>query len=220
MAATTEHLLLVVMPGTLRTVEVAALAAPLETTLAYIEQRTAMPLHGRVTVLFTRHADGCSLDGAADTQHRRVMLYACPNVLPARAINILAHELVHQLAHDYYGPMHLEADPALREGLATWGAGSYWLGTDGTFRRFVQRNYQTALLPLALDAEGQDTAGRNKLYYEWASFVEWQLSTFGRSAFDRAYTGGRVANGQAPYATVYGSDEPELERQWRQWLDE
>jgi hypothetical protein len=58
----------------------------------------------------------------------------------------------------------------------------------------------------------------NRLYYQWASFVEFLLETYGRERFDALYISGAQAPGSADYAGVYGKDLPTLEREWLAWL--
>jgi hypothetical protein len=201
--------------------QVRALAQPLNEALSYVSQRTGMKLSGPVNIIFDRHAGACGLDGAAYTQRRTILLYACPEIPTRRAINILAHEFVHQLANDHYGSAHLQADLILSEGLATWGAGKYWLGGEADFRSFVARNYGSSLLPLgshyrdfgSLDA-------MNRLYYQWASLVDFLIVTHGRENFDTLYTSGRgMQPNTADYQAVLGSDLAGVETQWKEWLN-
>lgn len=219
-AAQTAHLRLIAQPGSYGQVVVAGLAEPLEDALAYVSARTALQLQAPVTVIFTRHADFCGLDGLADTTNRTIYLYACPATPTGRAVNILAHEFVHQLAHDRYGPAHLEADLILAEGFATWGAGRYWLGRQPDLRQFVVAAYGDGLLPL--DTDYQTSAApdaMNRLYYEWAAFVDWLIATRGRAAFDALYRGGHGhRRASAPYQAVLGSDLAGLDQQWQAWL--
>ena len=60
----------------------------------------------------------------------------------------------------------------------------------------------------------------NALYYEWASFVDFLITTYGREQFDRLYvSGGGGAPGGADYAGVYGKELHALEAEWIAWLD-
>ena len=63
--ATRPHLLIYVSPGSYTAAEAAAMAEPLETALAYVEERTGMRLARKVNVVFDRHSEACGLDGAA-----------------------------------------------------------------------------------------------------------------------------------------------------------
>jgi hypothetical protein len=199
--------------------QVRGLAQPIHDALTYVQTRTDMQLSEPVTIIFDRR-DSCGLDGAAFTQKRTIILYACTSTPTNRAINILAHEFVHQLAHDRYGPAHLQADLILSEGLATWGAGKYWLGDEASFRSFVHKHYAAQLLPLGSHYRDYGTIdAMNRLYYQWASLVDFLIETRGRESFDALYASGRGMNpNTADYVTVLGSDLAGVEEQWRAWL--
>ncbi len=196
-----------------------ALAAPLREALDYVSNRTELQLSAPVSILFDRRAT-CGLDGAAYTQQRVIILYACADLPLRRAVNIVAHELVHQLAHDHYGAAHLQADLIMSEGFATWGAGKYWLGSEPDFRSFVQHNYASALLPLNSDYRKLGTIdAMNRLYYQWASLADFLIATHGRSAFDQLYRSGQgMAPNSADYSGVLGADLGQIEQQWQAWL--
>jgi hypothetical protein len=104
----------------------AQLATETEWALAYVSDRFGHTPAQPVSI-DVQHDTGCQLNGAAYTEQRLVQVLTCPEIARNRVVNILAHELVHQLAHDRYGDAHLQADMILLEGLATWGAGDYWL---------------------------------------------------------------------------------------------
>lgn len=201
--------------------QLGALAEPLGDALGYVSARTEMQLSAPVAIVFERRAT-CGLDGAAYTERRLIMLYACPDTPTNRAINILAHELVHQLAYDRYGPAHMQADLILSEGLATWGAGKYWLGGASDFRGFVQQHYAAQLLPLGTHYRDIGTIdAMNRLYYQWASFVDFVIATRGRAAFDALYTSGQgMRPDTADYSGVLGADLAGSEQQWKEWLSQ
>jgi hypothetical protein len=113
----------------------------------------------------------CALRGVAHPDFKAVQVYSCDSIDPSRAITILAHEFVHQIAYDYYGAAVEErADGILAEGLATWGAGHYWLGGYDSFRSFVRDQRRAGVTyPLAMSHVGQDFAVMDALYYQWAS---------------------------------------------------
>jgi hypothetical protein len=146
-------------------------------------------------------------------------VFTCPGIDEKRAVNILAHEMVHQLAHDRYGPAHLNADLILLEGVATWGAGKYWLGGAPDFRSYVRAQRQSGIsYPLAMSYSGLGVAGMNALYYQWASFVEFLIDTYGRLKFDQLYVSGNSAPGSADYVGVYGKNLDQLQQEWIDWL--
>ncbi len=115
----------------------------------------------------------------------------------------------------------MQADLILSEGIATWGAGRYWLGRYQSFRAFVAAEYGGNLLPLATDPRGGVAiATLNQLYYQWASFVEWLVEQHGRPALDRLYSSGKNrALTAADYPGVLGTGFDEAESQWRAWID-
>ncbi len=212
----TELLRITVAPQALpASVSIETITADLYAALAYVSERTAINLTAPIAVRINASPD-CALHGVAYTDIREVQVFTCSALPPSRAVNILAHEFVHQLAHDYYGAAHLRSDPILLEGWATWGAGRYWLGQMPDFRTFVGTRPS---LPLVASHLGRPAAEMNTLYYQWASFVEYLIITYGRTAFDDLYRSGAGTPGSADYQGVYGIDLPTLEAQWRTWLN-
>jgi hypothetical protein len=196
------------------------LASDLKQALAYVVERfgSGPTQRFRAAVLLD---GGCGLHGIAYTDVRVVQTYSCPNIGRDRAVAIMAHEFVHQLEQDRYGPAHLSADLILSEGMATWGAGKYWLGGQPSFRSFVRDQRAGGLFfPLATDYSGRGIAAMNALYYQWASFVDFLISTYGRESFDKLYVSGSNEPGSADYAGVYGKGLDVLEREWVAWLDQ
>jgi hypothetical protein len=207
-----------------------ALASELEQALVYTAHRFGSAPSQRI-IASVQDNPGCTLHGVAMTSERRVEVFTCADIPRQRVVNIMAHEFVHQLAHDHYGPRHLKADMILLEGLATWGAGDYWLNGHPNFRAFVRHHYLSEednseegdeeadnLLPLATSYVGRPISDMNQLYYQWASFVEYLLETYGRDRFDQIYVTGGRAPGSANYAVIYGRDLATLEQAWRAWL--
>lgn len=196
------------------------LAADLQRALAYVAARFGSPPGARFKAAVVRD-DSCALHGIAYTDMRSVQVYTCPNLGRGRAVAILAHEFVHQLEQDRYGPAHLNADLILSEGTATWGAGDYWLGGQPDFRAYVREQRKNGLFyPLATSYVGLGVTAMNGLYYQWASFVDFLIGTYGREKFDRLYVSGQSAPGSADYAGIYGKGLDALEREWQAWLDQ
>jgi hypothetical protein len=195
-----------------------AMAAELEQAMIYVAERVGSIPAEPMTLSIHQDA-GCSLHGIAYTNQRQLRVTTCADLPRYRVVNLMAHEIAHQIAHDRYGPPHLHADMILLEGLATWGAGTYWLGGLPSFRDYVREHYtEDRLLPLATSYVGRPIADMNMLYYEWASFVEFLLETYGRAPFDHAYITGEKAPGTADYQGGYGKDLATLEAEWRAWL--
>jgi hypothetical protein len=214
-----EFLQIVVAEGLYGTEELARMNADLERALEYVVQRFGTAPSGTIETLIGRDP-GCGLHGIAYTDVRRVQVFTCPNLPRIRAVNIMAHEFVHQLAHDRYGNSHLATDLILLEGTATWGAGAYWLGDAPDFRSFV-RPWVAAgtTLPLATSYVGRSINDMNTLYYQWGSFVEFLIEVYGRERFDALYvSGGNQVPGAADYPGVYGKGFAALEQEWRAWV--
>ena len=200
--------------------ERAELSAELDRALGYVSGRFGGALSGPVTAALLNEA-GCGLSGIAYTDIRVVQVSTCQSIERGRAVAILAHELVHQLQQDRYGQPHLSADLILLEGMATWGAGEYWLGGHPDFRSYVRAQRDAGVLyPLATHYSGLGIGAMNALYYQWASFVEFLIQTYGRDRLDQVYVTGRGAPGSADYAAGYGKGLDELEREWLAWLDQ
>jgi len=195
-----------------------ALDSEVRQALAYVVARFGAPASTRFSASL-RLDSGCALHGIAYTDIRDVQVFTCPSIGRERAVAILAHEMVHQLAQDRYGPPHLQADLILSEGLATWGAGRYWLGGQPDFRSYVREQRRSGVLhPLATSYQGRGVAVMNALYYQWASFVEYLIQTYGRAAFDTLYVSGHSAPGSADYAGSYGKSLAALEQEWLAWV--
>lgn len=162
----------------------------------------------------------CGLRGHALTEGRNLQVFTCNTIAPSRAVAILAHEVVHQLAYDYYGPREIQDDLILVEGLATWGAGPYWLGGHTSFRSYAAGlRRQGFAYDLDQGFSFDDVAAMNGQYYQWASFVEFLIERNGHAAFDQLYTTGNGAMGSADYRGVYNADLATLQREWLAWLN-
>lgn len=197
-----------------------ALAADLKQALDYVAKRFGSPPTSHFNAVVARE-DTCNLHGVAHTEERTVQVSTCNDIARSRAVAIMAHEFAHQLAQDRYGPAHLSADLILAEGMATWGAGEYWLGGQPDFRSFVRGQRDSGVFyPLATDYTGMGIGAMNALYYQWASFVDFLITTYGREKFDQVYVAGQGAPGSADYPGVYGKALDVLEREWQVWIDQ
>lgn len=183
--------------------------------LQYVMSVTGITPNGVVTAHYG-WADGCGLNGLAYTADRVVNTYGCNETPVNSMLLIMSHELVHQLAHDRYSN-HLNADMILAEGFATWGAGNYWLSGHPNFKSFVRASYNE---PLYLSNPYGNIPAMNKSYYQWASFIEFLLETYGRDKLDQLYNSGTGwAPGTADYAGILGKDLNTLAADWYQWLN-
>ncbi len=197
-----------------------ALADDLKQALDYVTKRFGSPPSSRFNAMVARDAS-CGLHGVAYTEERTVQVSSCNDIARPRAVAIMAHEFVHQLAQDRYGPAHLSADLMLAEGVATWGAGKYWLGSQPDFRSYVRGQRDSGIFyALATDYTGKGIDAMNALYYQWASFVDFLIASYGREKFDHLYVTGHGTPGSADYRGVYDKDLGALEQEWQAWLDQ
>jgi hypothetical protein len=202
-----------------------ALGMPAEEALARGGAVLGGGLTGRVAISFEAPQTGpCALRGITLSNRRTIRLFYAPGTDLGRVTGILAHELFHQLQHDYYGERdHRKADVILLEGMAVWGTASYFQTPEGEplYRARVREALRSgALLPLTTSLEADcRTTTRSNIYNQWASFVEYLVAAYGRERLDAAYRSstGRPA-GSADYRGVYGRPLAELERDWRAWL--
>ncbi|MBC8162643.1 MAG: hypothetical protein H7Z42_15640 [Roseiflexaceae bacterium] len=196
-----------------------ALNAEVAAAYSYVSERFGSPANARFTATFEREP-GCGIHGLAYTDVRNMHVYTCEGIERQRAVNIMAHEIVHQLEHDRYGAAHLNSDLILSEGMATYGAGKYWLAGQPDFRSFVKNQRAAGVAyPLATHYSGLGVAAMNALYYQWASFVEYLLETYPRAQFDALYISGAGSPGSADYSGAYGKPLADLEREWVAWVD-
>ena len=202
------------------------LAPQFEQAIDQVGARMGAHLSGRVALSFEPAQRGpCALRGLTLSHQRIIRLYYAPETPEPRVLAIVAHELAHQLQHDYYGwSAHQKSDLILLEGQATWASGDYALDSQG------QPSWQSAaeralaegkLLPLDVSLEADcRTATRNSAYTGWASFVAFLLRA-GRDRFDALYRSGRGHRpGAADYTGIYGKSLHELDQDWRLWLAE
>jgi hypothetical protein len=221
----TAHLDLYRVEGGLLMTAVLELAPQFEEAIQRVGQRLNAQLSGRVAMSFEPPQTGpCALRGLTRSHERKIQLYYGPDTPRQRILPIVAHELAHELQHDYYGwEAHRRSDTILLEGQATWASADYARGADGrpTWAAEAERaQAEDRLLPLATNLE-RDCRGttRNAAYTGWASFVDFLIATYGRDRFDILYRNGRGrAPGSADYAGVYGKRLDTLDQEWRAWL--
>lgn len=163
---------------------------------------------------------GCNLNALADTNSRIITIYTCNEISIDKVTSIFAHEAGHQVAHDFYGQSHLNADHILLEGFATWLAGKYWLGDNfQNFRDFFTENYlHTLNSPFILNAYDRSYQEMNILYYKWASFIEFLIQEYGWDKFNQLYKSGQKVPGSANYMDIYEKSLNELIFEWDKWL--
>jgi hypothetical protein len=221
----TAHLDIYRIEGGLRVATLLELAPAFEQAIARVGARIGARLNGRAAISFEPPQDGpCALRGITLSHDRVIHLYYAPDTPARRILPIVAHELGHQLQHDYYGwDAHRRADTILLEGEATWASGDYATGADGRpawASEAEQALAEGRLLALTADLE-QDcrTTTRNTAYTGWASFVAFLLAAYGRERFDALYRSGRGHTpGSADYDKIYGKSLATLDLEWRKWL--
>jgi hypothetical protein len=221
----TAHLDLYRVEGGLLVTTVLALAPQFEEAVERVGARMNARLDGRVALSFEPRQQGpCALRGLTLSHERMIHLYYEPDAPGQRILPIMAHELAHQLQHDYYGwEAHRRSDVILLEGQANWASADYTPGADGRPVWASQAEKALAqgnLLPLTADLQTDcRTTTRNAAYTGWASFVDFLIATYGRERFDALYRRGRGrAPGSADYAGIYGKDLHALDQEWRAWL--
>jgi hypothetical protein len=222
----TAHLDLYRSEGGLTMMALLDLAPAFEEALRRVGARMNAQLAGRVGLSFEPPQRGpCALRGVTLSHQRTIRLFYEPDAARAIVLGVVAHELAHELQHDYYGwAAHQRSDVILLEGQATWASGDYMLDAQGRPRWQVAAERALAegrLLPLdtSLEADCRTTT-RNSAYTGWASFVAF-LMTYGRERFDALYRSGRGHTpGSADYAGVYGKSLQTLDQEWRAWLGE
>ncbi|GIV97730.1 MAG: hypothetical protein KatS3mg057_2387 [Herpetosiphonaceae bacterium] len=217
----TQHIDLIERSG-IYLAELDLLASDLQVALNYVSERVGIRPAQRIRVLITRDAS-CSFHAATYSLIRIIQIFSCDSIPLRRVVNIAAHEFVHQLAQDEYSLDHLRADMILMEGFATWGAGSYWLGSRSSFSEFA-RDYRAAGYDIPLASDYRSAGGidaMNALYYQWASFVDFLIATYGRERFDKLYISSNSRKpGSADYRGVYGKTLHVLEQEWQQFLNQ
>ena len=198
------------------------LGEPLEQIiLSNMRELGGTGLAGRVSIRFEPAQTGpCAIRGITLSNERTIRLFYGPNADPQRVLAILAHELFHQLQRDYYGERaHRRADVIVLEGMAVWGTRAYFADQSG--EPFYRQRTREALdageivsLTTSLERDCR-TATRGSVYDQWASFVEFLLTTYGRERFDALYrdSSGRAA-GSANYTGVYDKTLTQLEAEW------
>jgi len=222
----TTHLDLYRIAGGLTITALLSLAPQFEQAIDRVSERMDARLIGRVALSFEPAQRGpCAQRGLTLSHQRMIRLYYAPDTPEERVLAIVAHELAHELQHDYYGwPAHQRSDTILLEGQATWASGDYALDQHGrpSWQSAAEQALaEGALLPLDVSLETDcRTATRNSAYTGWASFVAF-LMRDGRERFDALYRSGRGHRpGAADYLGVYGKDLHQLDQEWRVWLDE
>jgi hypothetical protein len=197
------------------------LAADAQRALDYVSQRTGYQQKHRYRVAITVGA-GCSIRGVAFPDGMVAQALSCGDIDSSQAIVILAHELVHLLTFDRYGvPPAVGSDLMLVEGVATYGAGQYWLGGHPDFRSYVHDQRAAGVAyPLTEGYGASDAETMNARYYQWASFVEFLKSLpDGDAKFDQLYISGDGHIGSSDYEGIYGQSLGNLEQAWISWLD-
>ena len=166
--------------GTFSADQVADMAIKAEHALSYIQRRFAEQLDERVSVgVYARsQSPGRGTRGIAYTSGNNVRIYYSSGEDRYDALVILSHELAHALqAHTYGDDVQSRADTILREGLATWISGEYWLSLSGapSFQARARQLYQSGWRGSLTSFAG---AGNSMAAYEmWAGFVEYLANT-------------------------------------------
>ncbi len=213
------------LPGGLSAADIRTLSSAVEEAIASGATMLGTSLHGRMAIQFEPAQTGpCAIRGLTLSGERTIRMFYEPGFDLRRIQVILAHEIIHQLQHDYYGASaHLQSDVILLEGMAVWASNPYYRDTTNRpyYHTTVEAKRDTnRMLPLTLSLEADcRTTTRVSIYDQWASFTEYLLIRYGRERFDAVYSDsrGRPA-GSANYTGVYGKSLTELEAEWLTWL--
>lgn len=213
------------LPGGLAAADIRTLSSAVEEAIVSGATMMGTSLRGRIAIQFEPAQTGpCAIRGLTLSGERTIRMFYEPGFDLRRIQVILAHEIIHQLQHDYYGaPAHLQSDVILLEGMAVWASNPYYRDTTNRpyYHTAVEAKRDTnSMLPLTLSLEADcRTTTRVSIYDQWASFTEYLLIRYGRERFDAVYSDsrGRPA-GSANYVGVYGKSLAELEAEWLTWL--
>jgi hypothetical protein len=198
------------------------LSQEIEQAYTYVTQRFGHPASSNFDIAIARDYN-CNLHGLTYSDKRSIQVFTCNTIARQQGIAILAHEIVHQLAYDHYGPTSPGADRILAEGIATWAAGKYWLGSYSDFRSYVRDQRASGVFySLTTDPVVAGNETLDPLYYEWASFVDYLITTYPPEKFEQVYVSEsrHGAPGSANYEAVYGRGIDVLEKEWLAWLDQ
>lgn len=189
----------------------------------YVTERTGLQFSSTVHARYDTE-DGCSLNGYTYFSDHLPKVHTCNGISVADAIIIMAHEFGHQLGADNFD-CYLGTDFYFSEGLATWGAGDYWLQGKKNFGAYAKA--------LGASSLQFNTNADSDKYRVYASFVEYIMVTYGPEAFYKLYGSASGGNCQAPFGfdhndySVLGDlpgkpgqalTQEDLFNGWRVWL--
>ncbi len=190
--------------------------------------------------LMPRDRASCPIRGTAvPTDQPRIFIYVAPDSSSDEVSAILAHELAHIVQYSIL-PQRSYIHVALMEGHATWGAKQYWLPWQGygTFEDLIRsyldegeylplrKNYEWTSLDDLSSVPGDCIALRDKLYSEWAGFVDWLMVNYGPDRFLELIRSSKMLDEGGTryfvpvnYAGVYGRSLNQLESIWLAEMD-
>lgn len=211
--------------GSISAQEIRDLSSVVEEIIASGATLVGTNLQGRVALRFEPSAGGsCPLLGVTYSERRTIYMYYSPGSDRNDVQSILAHELIHQLQHDYYGwGDHQRSDNILLEGMAVWASSPYERLSNGdpAYQARVKQALRSGQdLSLTRTPPGNcRTPNRASLYDQWGSFTAFLLETYGRERYDALYRTGRGRGaGSSNYSSVYSKDLGALEQEWRTWV--
>lgn len=185
-----------------------------------VKKRIHYTPHSGFTAALTLDSS-CNLKGISHPNRARVQVFTCNTIPYTSAIAIMAHEYVHRLIDDRFGGKPIRTDLMLVEGLATYGAGGYWLNGYKDFRSYVHAMHARGIdPPLTKDPLLDGTDSMNDTYYQWASFVEFLIEQDpSLEKIYRLYPTGTGVPGSAQYKDAFHKSRADLEIEWRKWID-
>jgi len=183
------------------------LQAEAEAIYAYLIERMGVPTNERFALTF-RPPDpsSCPIRGLArfDEPVGQAIVYVDAQMSRARVSGILAHEI----AHLFHARVLVAGtlDQNLTEGFATWAAGKYWQGWQGTptdnvreYRREGRyKSLEESYRLTPPDTTSSDCLGNRDLKYNsWAAFIDFLIADYGFDKF-RQLLGPRSVLGTEP----------------------
>lgn len=212
-----------------------------EEVFDYVSNRLGVTLDTKMLVLFEPPDTGfCPNRGIAmspsiESTLPIITIFADERTSHAQVLGVLAHEVGHVLQEIGHERDWAAYYLGFNEGLATWAAGKYWYAWQGdsSFDALVRSYLEDSIymplyanFDLSLAYSGGDcTEKRDILYTEWASFIDFLLSTYGidrlqtllRSSPPEEIEGdnGTVIIWRPPdFESVYGRSLNQLEAAW------
>ena len=206
-------------------IPIAELGARFDEVYAYVSERTGIDVDGLIPVtLQTIPPMQCPPRGRAS--NRSIEIFADTTTSPEQLLGVLGHELGHVLQFREL-PGRLWGQ--LGQGYASWASGRYWTDWQGyeSFHAAVREYVENgSFLPLSspdtgfqVGDEAGDTADclarRDIVLNEWASLVEYLVTSYGRDELYRRAQISSAPDGEGiDYIAIFDRDFHQIEAEW------